>query len=251
MLRFFRTIRRRLLDSGSLRKYFVYAIGEILLVVIGILIALQINNWNEGRKDKNKELQILQAIQSNLKEDAANLIKAKERYFLTQKYIERFFQDSPIPDDSIGYISTRMAGHAPFIPNTTAFTLSVSSGKLDLIRDKNLVQQIQRLYAFEYLVVIESHKELDKQMDRMKDLTTKYEALEIKPIERSGGFYDQSFVLPWNIENLKRRNQSVELRAIVRHLHVSVGQTLRFYDQVAQKNKALLKDIEDYVNSNF
>jgi hypothetical protein len=46
MLKFFRRIRRKLLDEGSLRKYLVYAIGEITLVVIGILIALQINNWN-------------------------------------------------------------------------------------------------------------------------------------------------------------------------------------------------------------
>ncbi|MBK7873993.1 MAG: hypothetical protein IPJ74_26755 [Saprospiraceae bacterium] len=59
MLRFFRNIRRRLLDSGSLRKYLVYAVGEIILVVIGILIALQINNWNEGRKDRKPQIQTL------------------------------------------------------------------------------------------------------------------------------------------------------------------------------------------------
>ena len=50
MLKFFRRIRKRLLDKGNLRKYLAYATGEVLLVVIGILIALQINNWNENRK---------------------------------------------------------------------------------------------------------------------------------------------------------------------------------------------------------
>ena len=50
MLKFFRSIRRQLLNENKTGKYFRYAIGEILLVVIGILIALQINNWNEGRK---------------------------------------------------------------------------------------------------------------------------------------------------------------------------------------------------------
>ena len=50
MLRFFRHIRKTLMEQNKVKTYFLYATGEILLVVIGILIALQINNWNEGRK---------------------------------------------------------------------------------------------------------------------------------------------------------------------------------------------------------
>ena len=59
MIKFFRHIRRSLINQNNMGKYFKYAIGEILLVVIGILIALQINNWNEGRKTHAKELEIL------------------------------------------------------------------------------------------------------------------------------------------------------------------------------------------------
>ena len=51
MMRFFRNIRQKLASENKVMAYLRYAIGEILLVVIGILIALQINNWNEGRKD--------------------------------------------------------------------------------------------------------------------------------------------------------------------------------------------------------
>ena len=56
MLTFFRRIRKGLLGEGATSKYLLYAIGEIALVVIGILIALQINNWNEYRKDKYCEI---------------------------------------------------------------------------------------------------------------------------------------------------------------------------------------------------
>ncbi|MDA9089574.1 DUF6090 family protein [Maribacter arcticus] len=51
MIKFFRTILQNLLNEGKTTKYFKYAIGEIVLVVIGILIALSINNWNDARKE--------------------------------------------------------------------------------------------------------------------------------------------------------------------------------------------------------
>jgi hypothetical protein len=55
MLKFFRTIRKKLIEQNKVRNYILYATGEILLVVIGILIALQVNNWNEGRKNQALE----------------------------------------------------------------------------------------------------------------------------------------------------------------------------------------------------
>ena len=66
MLGFLRRIRRTLLEEGHLRKYLVYAVGEILLVVLGILIALQINNLNEGRKDRITENKLLLELKENL-----------------------------------------------------------------------------------------------------------------------------------------------------------------------------------------
>ncbi len=58
MIKFFRKIRQQLLTENRFTKYSLYAIGEVFLVVIGILIALQINNWNESRKH-DKKLQVL------------------------------------------------------------------------------------------------------------------------------------------------------------------------------------------------
>ena len=69
MLKFFRKIRQNLLMENKTGKYFKYAIGEIVLVVIGILIALSINNWNENRKDNSTGKQYLRSIKEDLKKD--------------------------------------------------------------------------------------------------------------------------------------------------------------------------------------
>ncbi|MEO9887119.1 MAG: DUF6090 family protein [Balneola sp.] len=66
MLKFFRKIRQKLLSENKFSKYLIYAIGEIILVVIGILIALQINNWNEQRNTREKELVYLNGIRNDL-----------------------------------------------------------------------------------------------------------------------------------------------------------------------------------------
>ena len=73
MLTFFRRIRKGLLDGGATSKYLLYAIGEIALVVIGILIALQINNWNSNIKQTIQLHNYLRSIQSNIQADLISI----------------------------------------------------------------------------------------------------------------------------------------------------------------------------------
>ena len=73
MIKFFRKIRRNLLSEGKTGKYLKYAIGEIILVVIGILIALQINTWNKNKQLRLSELETLSEIQVALKQDVSEL----------------------------------------------------------------------------------------------------------------------------------------------------------------------------------
>jgi len=73
MIKFFRNIRQNLLMENKTSKYLKYAIGEIVLVVIGILIALQINNWNEGRKEVLREKQLLSNLQGEFEDNLQDL----------------------------------------------------------------------------------------------------------------------------------------------------------------------------------
>ncbi|MBK9737565.1 MAG: hypothetical protein IPO92_22455 [Saprospiraceae bacterium] len=73
MIKFFRHIRQKLIAEGKLVNYLKYVIGEIVLVMIGILLAVQLNNWNENRKNRIFEKEILSQIRSNLEKNKENL----------------------------------------------------------------------------------------------------------------------------------------------------------------------------------
>ncbi|MBD10112.1 MAG: hypothetical protein CMC68_05100, partial [Flavobacteriaceae bacterium] len=85
MIKFFRNIRRSHINEGKTSKYLKYALGEIILVVIGILIALQINNWNENRKKRQVELNYLERLIIDLRENEKLL---SEFHDIKQKQLE-------------------------------------------------------------------------------------------------------------------------------------------------------------------
>ena len=90
MIKFFRKIRQNLLSEGKTGKYLKYAIGEILLVVIGILIAVQINNWNELRKQQLVEIDVLEGIRNDILKDSIDLnfnIRAYTRYIKSDSIV--------------------------------------------------------------------------------------------------------------------------------------------------------------------
>ena len=73
MIKFFRKIRQRLLTENKFSKYLLYAIGEIVLVVIGIMIALEVNNWNQTRKQLDNEVQLYSKLYNDLNSEYLNI----------------------------------------------------------------------------------------------------------------------------------------------------------------------------------
>lgn len=104
MIKFFRNIRQRLLSENKFSKYLIYAVGEIVLVVIGILIALSINNWNQEIKTKKQEIKILTELKNDLK---TNLKEIVETYNTTRSrqlstvLILDYFEKNRTLDDSL------------------------------------------------------------------------------------------------------------------------------------------------------
>ncbi|MDX1479246.1 MAG: DUF6090 family protein [Saprospiraceae bacterium] len=152
MLPFFRRIRRSLLDSGRLSKYLLYAIGEILLVVLGILIALQINNWNAAHKLKAEERAILEDLDKNLQSNVGILETFIKQQQLREQEIQMIIEhiDLKLPmSDSLAANLRRVRMGENLALVTSAYESLKSTG-FDLISSKTLRLEIIQLFNYVY-----------------------------------------------------------------------------------------------------
>lgn len=153
MFYFFRRIRRALLDSGSLQKYAAYAVGEIVLVVIGILIALQINNANEQRLEHERELRYLRNLQAdltlNVQELGDTLLRRRDRIESAQKMLG-YFDGTPVDDPSdFAYHNVHVHVWQRFYQNNNTYQELINSGNLGIISNeaiKGALMDLELMY---------------------------------------------------------------------------------------------------------
>jgi hypothetical protein len=149
MISFFRRIRKSLLGPGQARKYLLYAIGEIALVVIGILIALQINNWNEWRQDRDKERIIINSLRQELKANEEYLIDRLNSYTNNvngcRKLLELTGPDPPdLAYDDFDSLVNRAVRRAAFNPESADLDRIIGSEDFNLIRFDSLKSALRK-----------------------------------------------------------------------------------------------------------
>jgi hypothetical protein len=147
MLKRFRKLRRNLLIEGKTAKYLKYVLGEIALVMIGIILALQINNWNEERKSKSFEREMLAQIRTNLLHDNSMLKIFRENGLAaiaaTDKVLAKEISEKD--RDSLKYRLGDIIQFDRFQPLTNAYELIKSKGP-DEISNKELRFQFGTYY---------------------------------------------------------------------------------------------------------
>ena len=151
MIKLFRNIRKKLPEQGKTTNYLKYAIGEIILVVIGILIALSINNWNEKRKASIEEKAILESLSQNLKlskEQSESLIS--EEIKLKNLIILVLGIDNATPNNYLDEITDAIFADAVWNLNSDQPTFSAynnlkNTNKLSLIKNKKINEKFTNL----------------------------------------------------------------------------------------------------------
>lgn len=156
MINFFRTIRKGLLSENKLTKYLFYALGEIILVVIGILIALQINDWNTAKKSREKEVSYLSEIKASLQQDIISIdsvLRFNETKVPIVQGMMHIFNDSLTNTERVGIFNTYsnpFTNYMVFSPQKTAFTNMIEAETIDLVQESELRKALINYYEFDY-----------------------------------------------------------------------------------------------------
>jgi len=143
MIKLFRKVRYDQMEKNKTGKYLKYAIGEIILVVIGILIAVSINNWNEIRKNQSKEKIILGAIHNEFTENKSQLDSVALYHNLALKGCDKLISMFPINIekhnlDTIAKYLKRSTHTWTFNPSQSSIVSLINSSSIDIIRNEEL-----------------------------------------------------------------------------------------------------------------
>ena len=234
MIKFFRRIRQRLLTENKFSKYLLYAIGEIVLVVIGILIALQINNWNELKKDQNLEIKILSEIRENLigdfedhKENTGYLshVVGSSRIVLDHLNNGLPYHDSLAPH--FGWLPMT----ANFDPINNGYNMWLSEG-VRIITNDSIRRRISKIYGKDYKWLrdfLKDRQYLNNQ-PLLLDMMKKFKSFE----HLNSG-------IPRNYKGLKNDD---DFKVLVQQNAFIINKTLEFYLQIMKDCRELNKDLQ-------
>ncbi|KPM32931.1 Hypothetical protein I595_1358 [Croceitalea dokdonensis DOKDO 023] len=147
MIKFFRKIRQKLLSENKFKKYLIYAIGEIILVVIGILIALSINNWNQKRIQKLEEQTIVKNIHIEYLQNKTRVkIKIKEAELCEaalRQLMKMIGKDEDyIKKQNVDSLLFYALDPPIFRPSENTISGLIQSGRLELLQNQELVDLI-------------------------------------------------------------------------------------------------------------
>ena len=149
MLTVYRRLRQQLLKSGSLRRYIFYAIGEIGLVMVGILLALQVNNWNQERTDKKSESFYLNKLNSNLSEDTIKIQSQINRILFENTKLDSLTLQLASKDrvEIDGNHVLYLLSTSKIIPERSAFDNLKFTNNLSLIKSEFLIDALIDYYS--------------------------------------------------------------------------------------------------------
>ena len=145
MISFFRTIRRKLIARKRIARYAVYAVGELLLVVTGILIALQVNTWNENRKLSHERVKLLHVLKADFQihyQDIEHVIRNGEHIKAVQERLLGYSSGKipiDIPDDSLRSLMQEWYRFSPLRSVTSSLDQAIATGTITLIENQALI----------------------------------------------------------------------------------------------------------------
>lgn len=248
-MKFFRKIRYELMEKNKTGKYLKYAMGEIILVVTGIVIALNINNWNEDNKTNKIETIYIKNILRDLDDQLMSIegqIEGEREFFtISSEILNDYYASKILSLDSTFFDkATRLTARKTFVINDPTYTDLISSGNINVI--KNNTQKSKMIKYYQHLELVE--KIMQNNNSNLVDLgfcptynELGYIALtafdEIKSLNQTDKLQDLSIKLFTEEKELKMLNV-ISGRHAVATIHLS------FLENLKDRTLALIKTLE-------
>ena len=237
MIKFFRHIRQSLIEENRMGKYFKYAIGEIILVVIGILIALQVNNSNENRKKRVRERIFLEQLYDDFKLNQTAINSYKNLYDINEKHIDVILKhtgpEAEIPSAAV--FDSIQSLNSPRVELLYSSNERQAGVGFDLLSNNILKQTIKQfpiVYNFYHIdetelneLLLQQRKVHQKYIPLIANMTSRYQQQHFK-VDTIGLLRDMQF-----------QNITVD------RLWVS-NSARRKFSQIEQYNDSIVKLIE-------
>jgi len=252
MIKFFRNIRQHLLTENKVSKYIVYAIGEIILVVIGILIALALNNWNEKRKERLTEIQLYKEIRDDLHFSLIDLERDLEDHRLhirrTIALRDHLKQKLPLTD-SIPVYMKNIDNDWQFFPRTSGFDALKSIGLATLSND-SLREDITNLFqlGFERVVGMGRDKAPVRNFQFLIPFMDKYLKLSDSTIFRRNREDDSIMYYVREISNYEQLLNDELLLMKLQEAIIIRQNKIWNYIEVIERSKRLIGEIETEID---
>jgi len=234
MTKIFRNIRQSFLSEGKTSNYFKYAIGEILLVMIGILLALEVSNWSDERKEEKLELALLAELVENLNDDMKDL---EENTRIQQGAIRganivliHFENNLPYPDSLKKHFS-RIALEPPVLLNKTAYSSLVQEG-MRIVKNDSLRRAISIKYESDYKF-LERFNE-----NQFEGVFQHHREINLKYFRK---FMPFKYLEPVHYEQLRKDE------LYINYLYNTIGwleTSIRLYDEHIQADRKLIEAIK-------
>jgi len=226
MIKFFRKIRYDLMEKNKTGKYIKYAVGEIILVVIGILIALSINNWNENRKTKLRSQVYINKIVNDLVIDTLNintLINRGNDYKVKVMNYFSYFNQGNVPIEKLIDSSNNVrASYLRYIPVNHTFLDMQSSGNTSLLNEAQHNMLIELSSEHEQLQII-IEKIISSAINEM-DEKKRYLGYPSDFFDKLGKTASENNKLQWLI-----------------HDHLGLSKIIQLYDYIESRGERIIE----------
>ncbi len=192
MIKLFRNIRKNLLNEGKTTNYFKYAIGEIILVVIGIFIALQLNNWNQNRIDNLQATEALYNLKAELQKNIVDLETLDSLYATfqssTKKGIE-MLNNNLLVRDLVALDTLIQTKYTTFPLTKSTYQELINTGSFYNIKNEKLKSEINKLYL-----------EVDRKTSAFLEINSNTQQLMLSP---------DLFIYHYILEQLKSEKPNI------------------------------------------